>query len=1049
MKNSWGETRVSAFSSCSGLARVFFPCLLALVLLATGVFAQERFGELRGEATDQSGAMLPNAKVTARNQATNRTFETQTGGDGSYIIRDVDPGRYTVSFEASGFTRYQVPEVLVTVGRSLTVNAKMQVGGTEQTVQVTEAAPLIDVSGTMVAHNVLAEEFDRLPKARSFQSLVITAPSVNSGEIEGGFQVNGASGAENQFNIDGVSTTSLVNGRSRQNAVFEILQEVQVKTAGIDAEYGGALGGVISAITKSGGNAFHGDLHYYYYGTSIEAGPTRRLVLDPRTQNSAYHVQDNKGSRNDHEVGYSVGGRIIRDKLFFFSAASPRFRNGTAPYLLTDGRIDLTTDRTYHQVFNKLSFNPWQRVRGSVQWLWTPTRTTGLWPSYNGNASEITTNLQSAKTYLTRGTSNPQNNYSGQVDFTLSNTTMLTVRGGRFWDDYKTIGIPQQVQIEWGTSSTSLTDLPANLRQPVGYNNVPRAQNTYWDLTTRTYGQADFSMFGSFLGQHNLKTGWSRSKTVNNTNIEYPYGGYVRLMFNTALNRPTLGGAQRGTYGYYEVNDIATRGSTGALMDSLYIQDQWRIIPRLTLTLGLRTENETVPSFRRELALAQTGHDYAFHFGFQDKLAPRVGASFDVFGDGRLKLFGSFGRYYDWVKYELSRGTFGGDIWQIYYRSLDTTDVFSISRANMPGRDIWNGTGTSFRDRRVVSFDIAEGIKPMGQDLYNAGAEFQLASNTVVRTSYVHTKLLRTIEDLGALDANGDEVYLFGNPGEGVATKMPGNPATGAFPMPKPRRTYDALEVSLTRRFSNGFFFNANYVLSRLYGNYAGIANSDEITSPSTGLVSTGAQGTSAAGRQGGNANRSWDLDEILFTSRGELDFQGRLATDRPHVFKMYGSKDLKWTSSNVSELGLFFYIGSGTPLTTGVYTANQIPVMANGRGDLGRTPVLNYTDLLLAHEFRMGEVKRLRFEFNALNLFNQKTSRGRFTALNRGAGVAEAGSAINLHDTNLFKGYDYRTMLSQTPDALSGRGALDARYGLDDMFNNGFQGRFGVKFTF
>jgi hypothetical protein len=102
------------------------------------------------------------------------------------------------------------------------VNGTLTVGSVDQTVQVSEAAPLIDTTRTQIAHNVTAEEFDKLPKARTFQSLALASPSVNSGEIEGGFQVNGASGAENQFNIDGISTTSLINGKSRQDAVFEI-----------------------------------------------------------------------------------------------------------------------------------------------------------------------------------------------------------------------------------------------------------------------------------------------------------------------------------------------------------------------------------------------------------------------------------------------------------------------------------------------------------------------------------------------------------------------------------------------------------------------------------------------------------------------------------------------------------------------------------------------------------------------------------------------------------------------------------------------------------
>ena len=180
----------------------------------------------------------------------------------------------------------------------------MKVGNVTEAVQVTaESAPLVDTRSTIIAHNVTAEEIDRMPKGRSFQSVAMTAPSVNSGDIEGGFQVNGASGSENQFTVDGVSTNSLLAGHSRQNTVFEYLQEVQVKTVGIPAEYGGALGGVISAVTKSGGNAFHGEGHYYFSGSALSAGPVKRLVLSPVDDRTVSTVQDDKQDDNQERSG--------------------------------------------------------------------------------------------------------------------------------------------------------------------------------------------------------------------------------------------------------------------------------------------------------------------------------------------------------------------------------------------------------------------------------------------------------------------------------------------------------------------------------------------------------------------------------------------------------------------------------------------------------------------------------------------------------------------------------------------------------------------------
>ena len=211
------------------------------------------------------------------------------------------------------------------LGRTFDINTQLTVGAQTETVQVVgEATPLIDTRSTVIGHNVSAEEFDRMPKGRSFQSIAFSAPSVSQGEIEGGLQVNGASGAENSFTVDGIVTNSLVNGASRQNTVFEYLQEVQVKTTGISAEYGGAIGGVVSAVTKSGGNTFRGEGHYYFDGSALSAGPVKRLVLDPLTERTAYYIQDKEQSNKQNEFGGSIGGPIVRDRLFFYASYSPR-----------------------------------------------------------------------------------------------------------------------------------------------------------------------------------------------------------------------------------------------------------------------------------------------------------------------------------------------------------------------------------------------------------------------------------------------------------------------------------------------------------------------------------------------------------------------------------------------------------------------------------------------------------------------------------------------------------------------------------------------------
>ena len=299
---------------------------LLAIIGASAATAQERFGGIAGVVTDSSQAPVPGVTITATNKQTGATRVVVSGSDGTYRIPDLEPGRYTVSVELTGFQKVQADDVLVLLGRTADFPATLKVGGVSEVITVSsDTKTQVDLRSTTVAHNVTAEEFDRMPKTRSFQGIALTSPGVNQGDIEGGFQVNGASGAENSFTVDGVNTNSLLYGSSRQDTQFEYLQEVQVKTGGIAAEYGGALGGVISAVTKSGGNRFTGEGHYYYSGSGMSAKPIPRLQLSPLDDTTVLNVQDDTQKNNRNEVGGSIGGPIVKDHLFFFGSVSPRF----------------------------------------------------------------------------------------------------------------------------------------------------------------------------------------------------------------------------------------------------------------------------------------------------------------------------------------------------------------------------------------------------------------------------------------------------------------------------------------------------------------------------------------------------------------------------------------------------------------------------------------------------------------------------------------------------------------------------------------------------
>ena len=803
----------------------------------------------------------------------------------------------------------------------------------------------------------------------------------------------------------------------------------------------GALGGVISAVTKSGGNTFRGEGHYYYSGNKMSAGPVKRLILNPVDDTTVAYYQDAKQPNNRHEFGGSIGGPIMKDRLFFFGSVSPRLVRRTNTYLFSGGTDSgsIGQKQTLTQAFGKVTYSARHvNVNGNV--LVTPQRSTGTLPAYNGTGTNFRVSSKTANAPLIKqGFAIDQTNAGGSADVWLGQSNYLTFRGGYFSDQYKDTGVPLTTSYTYQTSSVGAANIPANLQGPINTINTPRTQLNFFDTTKRSFFNADYNHTFQAAGTHQLKGGFGYSRTTNDVDKSYP-GGYVYIYWNSPFTSSVDSKTDTGTYGYYRVDDLATRGKVGGRIASLYVQDQWTVSNRLTLNVGIRTEDENIPTFRPDIAT------YAFQFGWADKLAPRLGVAYDVKGDGKMKLFGSWGRYFDWTKYEMVRGSFGGDLWHIYYRSLDTLDIGSLNVDNKPGRDLWR-SASGFRDLRATYIDnIDPNSKPMYQDSLNAGFEYQVNPITTVGASYIHNDLRRTIEDFNYL-FNGDNLYGIGNPGEGRNTVYPPSySVTAPFPFPKPKRQYDALELTVNRRFSNNWFASANYTFSRLYGNYAGLADSDEILTPTTGVSSTTAQQQAGSiARPGTNGHIAFDIDSILWDSHGNLDPLGRLATDRPHVVKLYGAYQLPMGT----QIGAFFYGGSGTPISTVVNTLDLYFPLVEGRGNLGRTPILTRTDFLASHEFALQGNQKLRLELNVINVFNQKTATHIFNFLNKGApggSSTRSSDAINLSKVNLAAGYDYNALIRATAD---GANAYDPRYKMDNLFNPGAQGQFSVKYIF
>jgi hypothetical protein len=393
---------------------------------------------------------------------------------------------------------------------------------------------------------------------------------------------------------------------------------------------------------------------------------------------------------------------------------------------------------------------------------------------------------------------------------------------------------------------------------------------------------------------------------------------------------------------------------------------------------------------------------------------------------------GSFGFFYDLMKYALPQGSFGGAKWKDYYYALDQA-VPSYYFGLIPRDD--QGMAADAPMKQLSTFEIVDwripsndpsdntidpDLKPMRRRVYDIGMEHAVASNVVLNIRYTHNQMDRAIEDVGTLTDLGEKYYI-ANPGYGITV----NPKTwgAGYPMtPKAKRDYDAVEVRADKRFSNHYYFSASYTWSRLWGNYSGLASSDEDA------------------RQDPNASRYFDLPYPSYDSKGKLA-EGLLATDRPHTFKFYGAYTLK-SKLGETNFGPNFWVYSGTPLTTEMNAISSAPVYVNNRGDLGRTPMLSQTNFLVYHEFSLPkhETYKFRIDANITNIFNQSTVTGRYSNyLNR-----NDGSYLQFaDDAAYFKGYDWQKMVKDQDLRV------DPGYNKANSWQAGRDIRIGLKFTF
>jgi len=1004
-----------------------FIAILSIVLISSVLSAQAPAGKIYGVATDEDGNPLPGVAVEATSSKLIGKATAVTDSEGMYRLFSLTPGTYKITFALQGFKSFVREGIIISIEQTLKLDVTLQMGALEEEVTVIGRSPLIDVKSTAKGMTLTKEMFTLLPKGRNFDTLVTAVPGVNYEANLGGLSVDGASGAENMFYMDGTEINRTDTGVRGQSAAFEFVDEVQIKASGYPAEYGGALGGVVNVVTRQGGNAYHGELMGYYEGSKLTGKERDTVRLNPTNDRlmQVINFQDEYGKPldNRYEGGFSLGGYILKDKLWFFGSFLPIYQQVTNTIDWTStAQVDnskYTRTDTAYNFQAKITGQPWSFMRVGVSYVNNFTKYKGALPTRDG-----TGNI--ADVWKDYGYSYPNYTVQGFADLSFGNNLMVNARGGRFY--YNTTD--QQVKSTtpryyFLRSIPDTLNVPAEYVRAIYWNNHGRITETNKSVKYKNYANADFTYYLNLAGEHAFKfgIGWLKQGEVedNTMNLKYPE---IRLQWNRTLS---LGGVPlgRGTYGYYEVRGNEATGVFGGFWDvynerwSLYLQDAWTIADRLTLNLGVRAETEYLPPYANPNDIpAEFKNWKPMDFKWGDKLAPRFGFIYDVFGDASLKVFGSYGLYFDVIKTYMAAHSYSGFKWKSAYYTLDS---YKWDEIGVNG--VYPGTYLATYDWRHPSFESTDpDLKPVSQREISLGGEKQLMENLSFTVRFVNKHLRYVIEDVGFMVPGVGEVYYEANPGYGYTLHI-GNGTGKMDPKypetPKAKREYYAVNVSLDKRLANNWLGGFSYTWSRLTGNSSGLSASDEF------------------GRTSPYVERQFD--NWAMTVDKQLNYvDGPLNTDRTHFFKLYAAYSFPFHLT----LGTVVNAMGGQPFTEywSLLDAYMFPFSRNHyrEGTTGsdiktkRTPFLWFANAYAEYNLKLGKYT-LNLNVNVDNIFNTKTARRLF-------------EYRTLYDIGISED----AVLSKNWDLASGEDFVqDPRFGAQMTFYPPIAVRFGVKFIF
>ncbi|NMO15854.1 TonB-dependent receptor [Pyxidicoccus fallax] len=983
--------------------------LAAGLLYGSAAFAQS--STMIGTIIDaQSRQPVPDVVVTATSPNLQGEQTVVSDAQGNYRIPQLPPGVYTLRFEKEQFKPYARADVQLRLNRTIRVNVELLPESLGEVVEITGTPPTIDVGSTTTGVNVDQEFIKRIAvarpggkggAARSFESLAELAPGAQTDNY--GVSINGATSPENGYVVDGLSTNDPAFGVNASPLSIEFVQDVNIITGGYMPEFGRSTGGVVNAVTRSGSNEFHGTVFANWTPGTLEG--SRKLVREEGTVITGYNELKNLG-----DFGATLGGPILKDKLWFFAGFAPSFTRYQHTRTLNALQID-DAARDYVRDENGLTVAT--AIPGSERQYFADSRSLQYMGkltyliNQDHNVSFAVNGTPSSTGGLGKLTLDPRtgNLPGAQVsrpgDFGLTennaNTTSLALKyAGAFMD--KKVLVDANLGWFHQTASTlpgdgsklgsseglagysrmtyrDERDLTQFEGLPAGVGNVCR--NLEWTTVDeegetvphilRSCPVTSYNVGGpSFMSDATLDRYQANAKAT------YLLNALGTHVLKAGVDTEFLVYDQLKAYGggvYYTETDPYPGGAYEGTTLQDFRRYGYQTAPDTAitqLTQAAKSTSTTVGGFLQDSwsianrvtlnlgvrydVQAMYGGDGDLALILGNQWSPRVGAIVDPFANGRAKFFVNFARYYEQVPLNLLDRAFPGE--RRFSARRQLAEPGDGSGRCDPSSRASQATDCQAEGNVLVNPEASRNPNR----LYTGGKVEkepvdpditpQSSDEVVVGAEYELLANTRIGASYTHRDMNSVIEDMSRDDGN---TYFLGNPGAGfAKEFPKPERNYDAVTVYLNRTFADGWLAQANYTWSRLYGNYPGLFR------PESNQLDP-------------NILSDFDLVNLLQNRTGLLPF------DRTHQVKVFGAKEFNLTSELSASLGVSYRGNSGTPINYfgahSLYGEDESFVLPRGAG--GRTPWINTIDSNVGVNYRVSKDSVVSFTLDVFNLFN------------------------------------------------------------------------------